>query len=122
MASALDESNVTATINTTDMSHSFTKASVDPVPPTMAPSDLTLKGSGAEKEMAFRKVSDGVFEVFTKLSDGEIHFTSGSKNYFAGDGNGLLQGDGNTSVTADASALAEKITVDFQKCTVKSSL
>lgn len=119
MASALDESNVTATINTADMSHSFTKASVDPVPPTMAPSDLTLKGSGAEKEMAFRKVSDGVFEVFTKLSDGEIHFTSGSKNYFAGDGNGLLQGDGNTSVTADASALAEKITVDFQKCTVK---
>ena len=118
MASNLDESSVTASVNTNDMTHSFVKASVDPVTPTVAPSSLTLKGTGVEAEAEFRKISDGVFEAVTKLSEGEMHFTSGSKNYFAGSGDALLQGDGNT-VTAASDCLAERITVDFVNCTVK---
>ncbi|MGM9740324.1 MAG: hypothetical protein ACI3ZP_06930, partial [Candidatus Cryptobacteroides sp.] len=118
MASELDESTATVTINTNTMTHSFQKATSDPVPPTVAPSDLTLQGSGAEAVKAFRKTGDGVFEIVTKLSDGEVYFTSGKKNYFAGTDGGLLQGDGTTASSA-AESLADRITVDFISCTVK---
>ena len=118
MASELDESTATVTINTNTMTHSFQKASADRVPPTVAPADLTLQGTGAESVRAFRKTGDGVFEVVTKLSDGEVYFTSGSKKYFAGTDSGLLQGDGTTAVTA-AESLADRIVVDFVNCTVK---
>ena len=122
MASDLDESHVTVTINTNDngaMTHSFVKASVDPVPPTITPSSLAIYGSGAEAEgQAFRIASDGVFVAYTKLKDGNISFKSGNKNYFLDSEKGLLQGDGQTAVTAPT-GIANKITVNFKDCTVK---
>lgn len=119
MASALDESTATVTIDTNNMSHSFVKQTSDPVVPSIAPEDLSLSGSGAEAEgQPFRKVSDGVFQIVTKLGDGEVSFKSGRKNYFADAEMGLWEGDGTYATAADGN-LATRITVDFVNATVK---
>lgn len=123
LATELDGATATVTINTNDngaFTHSFVKASVDPVPPTMAPAELALYGSGAEVEgQAFRQVSNGVFEVYARLKDGSLSFKSSNKNYFLDAEKGLLEGDGEGNATAAAEGDVTRITVNFQDNTVK---
>lgn len=122
LASELDGSHATVSINTNDegaFTHSFVVAGEDPVPPTIAPNDLSISGTGAESDgAAFRKVADGVFQIFCKLSDGAINFKSGNKNFFADASGNLLQGRGETTSTASSEALCQRITVDFVNCKV----
>lgn len=124
MASALDNSDVSVTINTNDnghMRHAFTKMSVDPFPPTVAPASLTLSGSGAEVEgQAFRKASDGVFVIYTRLKEGQISFKSEGKNYFYDAEKGLLQGEGSGVSTATEEGVVTRLTVNFQDLSVKA--
>ena len=121
-ASELENSVATCTIDTNAdgaFTHSFVKASVDPVPPTMAPSELALYGTGAEVEgQAFRKVDNGVFEIYAKLKEGAISFKSSNKNYFLDETQGLLEGEGTGASTASGENVT-RITVNFQDNTVK---
>ena len=121
-ASELENSTATCTINTNDngaFTHSFVKASVDPVPPTMAPAELALHGTGAEVEgQAFRQVSTGVFEIYAKLKDGSLSFKSSNKNYFLDAEKGLLEGAGEGVSTATTEADATRIRINFQDNTV----
>ena len=120
MASALDNSDVSVTINTNDeghFKHSFVKQTQDPFPPSTAPSELKLQGSGAEAEgQAFRKVEDGVFVIFAKLKDGDLFFTGDGKTYFQG-AESLMQGEGKAAVTASAGE-ASRIEVNFKTLSV----
>jgi len=124
MASALDNSDVAVTINTNDeghFKHSFVKQTQDPFPPSVAPSALTLSGSGAEVEgQAFRKVTDGEFVLYARLKDGKISFRGDGKNYFYDAEKGLLQGEGEGTSTASADGAATKLTVNFKDLTVKA--
>lgn len=121
-ASELENSTATCTINTNDngaFTHSFVKASVDPVPPTMAPAELALFGTGAEVEgQPFRQVGNGVFEVYAKLKDGSLTFRSSDRNYFLDAEKGLLQGEGEGVATASGDNVT-RITVNYQNNTVK---
>ena len=121
-ASDFDGATVTCTIDTNAegaFTHSFVKASVDPVPPTMAPSELALYGSGAEVEgQAFRQTGNGVFEIYAKLKDGDLKFKSSDKTYFLDATQGLLQGEGAGVATASGDNVT-RITVNFQDNTVK---
>lgn len=122
LATELDGATATVTVNTNDngaFTHSFVKASVDPVPPTMAPAELALHGTGAEVEgQAFRQVSTGVFEIYAKLKDGSLSFKSSNKNYFLDAEKGLLEGAGEGVSTATTEADATRIRINFQDNTV----
>lgn len=119
MASEWDESTVTVILNANEMTHSVTVKSQDPVKPSITPETLTLSGAAAEVEgQAFEKVADGVFSAICKLNDGKLCFKSGKKTYFLDAEQGLLEGTGDFDVTAPK-GLANKITVDFNSCTVK---
>jgi len=124
MASALDLSNVSVVIDTNEggrMRHTFTKQSVDPFPPTVAPSELSLTGSGAEVDgQAFRKVADGEFFIFARLKDGAVSFQGDGKNYFVDAEKGLLQGDGEGVSTATAEGAVTRLTVNFKDLSVKA--
>lgn len=96
------------------MTHSVTLKSGDPVPPTTAPSELYLGGTGAETEgQAFRKVKDGVFSIITRLSEGDLFFTGDGKNYFVDAEQGLLEGQGKGTAVASAADHVSRITVNF---------
>jgi hypothetical protein len=124
MASALDLSNVSVVIDTNEggrMRHTFTKQSVDPFPPSVAPSALTLSGTGAEVEgQAFRKVADGEFVVFARLKEGSLSFKGDGKNYFFDAEKGILQGDGEGVATSSAEGSVTRLTVNFKDLTVKA--
>ena len=124
MGSIFDNSNVSAVIDTNDeghFRHSFTKQSEDPFPPTVAPSELTLSGSGAEVEgQAFRKVADGEFVIFARLQEGTLSFQGDGKNYFFDAEKGLLQGDGAGTAAATAEGAVTKLSVNFKDLTVKA--
>jgi len=105
--------------NPVHMTHSITVASSEPVPPSVAPSELALYGTGAETEgQAFRKESDGVFVIYAKLKDGELCFKSSTKNYFLSAENGLLEGEGSGTSTASADGYVTRVTVNFTTKTV----
>ena len=124
MGSIFDNSNVSAVIDTNDeghFRHSFTKQSEDPFPPTVAPSELTLSGTGAEVEgQAFRKVADGEFVIFARLQEGTLSFQGDGKNYFFDAEKGLLQGDGTGTAAATAEGAVTKLSVNFKDLTVKA--
>ena len=124
MGSVFDNSNVSAVIDTNDeghFRHSFTKQSEDPFPPTVAPSALTLSGTGAEVEgQAFRKVADGEFVIFARLQEGTLSFQGDGKNYFFDAEKGLLQGEGAGSTAATAEGAVTKLSVNFKDLTVKA--
>ena len=124
MGSIFDNSNVSAVIDTNDeghFRHSFTKQSEDPFPPTVAPSELTLSGTGAEVEgQAFRKVADGEFVIFARLQEGTLSFQGDGKNYFFDAEKGLLQGDGAGTAAATAEGAVTKLSVNFKDLTVKA--
>ncbi len=106
--------------NLVHMRHSVTVKSSEPVPPTVAPADLALYGTGAETEgQAFRKVSNGLFVIYSRLKEGTLCFKSGKKNYFLDAEKGLLEGEGEgASKVYDDGSIA-RITVDYTTCTVK---
>ena len=124
MGSVFDNSNVSAVIDTNDeghFRHSFTKQSEDPFPPTVAPSALTLSGTGAEVEgQAFRKVADGEFVIFARLQEGTLSFRGDGKNYFFDAEKGLLQGDGAGTAAATAEGAVTRLSVNFKDLTVKA--
>ncbi len=125
MGSIFDNSNVAALIDTNDgghFRHSFTKQTEDPFPPTVAPSELTLSGSGAEVDgQAFRKVADGEFVIFARLTEGGLSFKGDGKNYFLDAEKGLLQGDGEGVATATAEGAVTRLYVNFKDLTVTVS-
>lgn len=120
MGSAFDGAMVSATINTNDnghFKHSFVKQTEDPFPPTTAPSSLTLEGTAAETAgQAFRKTEDGVFVIYTRLSDGQLFFKGDGKTYFEGE-TGLLQGEGSKTIEGTA---VYRITVNFKTTSVST--
>ncbi len=93
---------------------------------SLIPDELYLYGSAAEQDggegRAFRKASEGVFDIFTVLTDGDIYFKSSTGDdavsfHIGADGE-LTDSEGTTAVTAtdlnpDKNYIAERITVDF---------
>lgn len=114
-----------------DMKFCETSASFDVVRPaglSMIPDELYLYGSATANDVGggqeFRKVSDGVFEIFTVLTDGELCFRSSTSddaaNFFINDEGKLTDDDGTMTVTAtdldeEQNYIAERLTVDFNK-------
>lgn len=99
---------------------------------SMIPEELYLYGSAtsgdAGEGQAFRRVSEGVFDIFTVLADGDLCFRSSTAddavNFYINDENKLADGDGTVTVTAtdldpDRNYIAERITVDFNTLTMK---
>ncbi|RPD45239.1 hypothetical protein DNI29_17765 [Hymenobacter sediminis] len=87
---------------------------------SVIPGNLYLTGSGTEagatlsEAMPFKRVSAGVFELYTKLSPGEVKMvdqTTGTPTAYYINGNKLLQGNDATS-PAMAPAVY-RITLDF---------
>ncbi|MDR0938732.1 MAG: SusE domain-containing protein [Mediterranea sp.] len=81
------------------------------------PSQLYLEGTAAETAgQAFRQVEDGVFQIYTKLTDGAISFTSGTGGdafgYYIDAEGKLREGDGTTIVTTSGANVA-RLTVNF---------
>ncbi len=120
MGSIFDDSMVSATINTNDnghFKHSFVKQTEDPFPPTTAPSELAIQGSGAETAgAAFRKVEDGIFVLYAKLGAGEIYFQGDGKTYFQGE-ESLMQGEGSHAVEGTTD-IPYRIEVNFKTLVV----
>lgn len=96
------------------------------------PDKLYLYGSATANDVGggqeFRQVSEGKFEIFTVLTDGDLCFKSSTAadaaNYFIGNDGKLTDDDGTMTVTAtdlDAGKnyLAERITVDFNTLSMK---
>lgn len=91
-----------------------------PVVPTSAPSALALYGTGAESDgQAFREVEEGVFVIYTRLTNGTLYFKGDGKTYFVDAEQGLLQGDGEGEATASANEHVSRITVNFNTLAVK---
>lgn len=105
------------------MTHSVVVKSGDPVPPSVAPTELFMGGTGAEVEgQAFRKVKDGVFVVYAKLKEGTLFFTGNGKNYFLDTEKGLLEGAGQGTATPSAEGTVTRLTVDFSTCSIKTDV
>ena len=83
------------------------------------PTELYLYGSAAENNgeggLPFRCVEEGVFQIYTKLSDGKISFKSGTTgdafNYYIDENSKLRDSAGETTVTA--SEEITRLTVNF---------
>lgn len=99
---------------------------------SLIPEELYLYGSAIAGDggegRAFRKVSEGVFDMFAVLADGEIYFrnTTGDDavNFYINSENKLADGEGTTTVTAtdlneEKNYIAERITVDFNTLSMK---
>ena len=86
---------------------------------TMIPAELYLYGSATENSgqggIPFRCVEEGVFQIYTKLSAGNISFKSATTgetfSYYIDDSSKLREGDGETAVTA--SEEVTRLTVNF---------
>ncbi|MDR0891546.1 MAG: SusE domain-containing protein [Mediterranea sp.] len=81
------------------------------------PTQLYLEGTAAETSgQAFRQVSDGVFQIYTRLTDGDITFKSATTgdafDYYVDPEGKLTEGEGNTTVTTSGNNVA-RLTVDF---------
>lgn len=96
------------------------------------PDKLYLYGSATANDVGggqeFRQVSDGKFEIFTVLTDGELCFKSSTAddaaNFFIKDDGKLTDDDGTMTITAtdldpEKNYLAERITVDFNTLSMK---
>lgn len=99
---------------------------------SVIPEELYLYGSAIAGDggegRAFRKVSEGVFDMFAVLADGEICFrnTTGDDavNFYINSEDKLTDGEGTTTVTAtdlneEKNYIAERITVDFNTLSMK---
>lgn len=107
--------------NLVHMRHSVTVKSGYPEPPAVAPETLALHGTGAETEgQKFRKVSAGVFVIYSRLTEGTLCFRSEAKNYFLDPEKGLLEGAGEGVTAASEDRFITRITVDFNTCTVRT--
>ncbi|TGE04800.1 SusE domain-containing protein [Hymenobacter fodinae] len=87
---------------------------------SVIPGNLYLTGSGTEagatlgQAMPFKRVSAGVFELYTKLSAGDVKIvdqTTGTPTSYYVSGNKLLQG--NTTTSPATTAGVYRMTLDF---------
>ncbi len=87
------------------------------------PNELYITGSGAESERAFTKLSDGIFEMYTKLNAnrdfGFADALSGDEINRYSVNNGVLIEKGTSQVAADD---VYKLTVNFNAMTVNIAL
>ncbi len=83
------------------------------------PAELYLYGSGTENGgqggLMFRRVEEGVFQIYTKLSTGDILFKSAATgnafSYYIDSNSKLKEGDG--KLTVNMSTQISRLTVDF---------
>jgi hypothetical protein len=87
---------------------------------SVIPGNLYLTGTGTEagatlgQAMPFKRVSAGVFELYTKLSPGEVKMvdqTTGTPTAYYVNGNKLLQGNNATSPATTPAVY--RVTLDF---------
>jgi hypothetical protein len=95
-------------------------AGIDNIPQT-----LELQGTGAAglnetPGRAFRKVADGVFQIYTNLADGEIYFTGDGYTFHLSNGK-LTEGEGGSPVSATTGSNPARITVDFNSLSVTTN-
>ena len=91
------------------------------------PKALYLMGSGAkasgeEEGREFRIVEEGLYQIYTRLADGEIYFQSDEETgtqYYFDSSNILNEGEGSGDVTASGLGEVARITVDFNSLGVK---
>lgn len=83
------------------------------------PAELYLYGSatenGGQGGLMFRRVEEGVFQIYTKLSTGDILFksaaTANAFSYYIDSNSKLKEGDG--KLTVNMSTQISRLTVDF---------
>ncbi|RZJ55746.1 MAG: hypothetical protein EOO44_02080 [Flavobacterium sp.] len=94
------------------------------------PAELFIYGSGFEAKdlqsaMKFKKIEEGVFEIFASLSNGEIKLcnaVTGNKVYYIlGNNNKLIEADNESAITMNGTGNAYRIVVDFNLLTIKTT-
>jgi hypothetical protein len=94
------------------------------------PTELFIYGSGFETKtientMKFKKIEEGVFEIFATLSNGEIKLCNSSAEnrvyYILGSNNKLIEADSEAGITMTGTGNAYRIVVDFNLLTIKTT-
>ncbi|PXY46448.1 SusE domain-containing protein [Flavobacterium hydrophilum] len=94
------------------------------------PAELFAYGSGFEVKtietaMKFKKIEDGVFEIFASVSNGEIKFCNAATGnkvfYILGSNNKLVEADNESGIAMTGTGNAYRIVVDFNLLTVKTT-
>jgi len=112
MDHAFDNQKTRVTIDTKTMTHKYELVVEGDV--------LALYGTGAEAEgQAFRKESEGVYVIYSRLKAGKLSFKKGSTNYYFDSSNALVSGDGEGDCSASESGCISRITVNTNESTVK---
>lgn len=91
------------------------------------PQQLYLFGTGAETDGSqFRKVSDGVFQIYTRLKDGELMLKSTKSNdafiYTTDNSAKLKEDNASFSLNPSQPGTLTRITVDFNTLKVSSAV
>ena len=91
------------------------------------PEQLYLLGSATENQgtapVPFRKESDGIFVIYTKLSSGNIYFTDALEdgvNYTVDSSGKLIEGDEAYNVEAEENVV--RLTLNFNAKTISKDL
>ncbi len=112
--------NASKGLNVVPASASRTLTVERPAGFSVIPGNLYLTGSGTEggatlgQALPFKRVSAGVFELYTKLSPGDVKIvdqTTGTPTTYYINGTKLLQGDNATNPTTTADVY--RMTLDF---------
>jgi hypothetical protein len=94
------------------------------------PAELFAYGSGFEVKtietaMKFKKIEDGVFEIFASISNGEINLCNAATGnkvfYILGSNNKLVEADNESGIEMNGTGNAYRIVVDFNLLTVKTT-
>lgn len=94
------------------------------------PAELFAYGSGFEVKtietaMKFKKIEDGVFEIFASVSNGEIKLCNAATGnkvfYILGSNNKLVEADNESGIAMTGTGNAYRIVVDFNLLTVKTT-
>jgi hypothetical protein len=94
------------------------------------PAELFAYGSGFEVKtietaMKFKKIEDGVFEIFASISNGEIKLcnaATGNKVFYVfGSNNKLVEADNESGIAITGTGNAYRVVVDFNLLTVKTT-
>lgn len=94
------------------------------------PAELFAYGSGFEVKtietaMKFKKIEDGVFEIFASVSNGEIKLCNAATGnkvfYILGNNNKLVEADNESGIAMTGTGNAYRIVVDFNLLTVKTT-
>ena len=80
------------------------------------------KASGEEEGREFRILADGLYQIYTRLTDGKLYFKSDDETnsqYYFDESLVLSEGEGSADVTASNMGEVSRITVDFNALSVK---